>query len=215
MERAYKMNGQLDCIACELREGCTQVVPGTGSIFARLAFVGEAPGHEEDSAGEPFVGLAGRVLASLLAFLEAPRSAVYITNTVKCRPVEKGGRNGKPTNKQIAACEPWLMTELSLVQPRIIVALGAYALEACTKLKCNVISAPAEKFAQSGKTMGARYREWGKVPIVPFFHPAALTYPNSGPKKATWKKASAVLKKMCQQLMYDEAIDTQIDPSLV
>lgn len=212
--RAHKYNGLTECDACDLRAGCTQVVPASGNIFARLAFVGEAPGEDEDREGVPFIGKAGKAIDSLLQFLDVERRDVYITNTVKCRPVDDKGRNDKPDGEQIKACSPWLRAELALVQPRIIVALGGYALQATTKMGRS-ITKPATKFSKHSKNvLKPRYPEWGAAIVCPFFHPAALFYPGSKDKIEVWKAACKKLRKLCASVMLTEAEDTERDPSL-
>lgn len=212
VKRAYRMNGQTECRACDLRARCTQVVAGAGSIFARIAFVGEAPGADEDRQGLPFVGKAGKAITSLLQFLDVKREDVFITNTVKCRPITEQGTNGKPKRKEINACSVWLITELALVQPRIIVALGGYALDATTK-KGDKITGYAEAFATEEETLKSRHAEWQDAVVVPFFHPAALFYPGAGDKKRMWIKASQNLKTLCASLMIDEEPDADSDPT--
>lgn len=213
MERPYKLNSQTECQACELREKCIQVVPASGSIFSKIAFVGEAPGEHEDKQGKPFIGKAGMVLDSLLEYLSAKRQNVYITNVVKCRPVTDAGKNGKPTSEHIDACRPWLKTELTLLQPKIIVALGGYALNATTKIG-DRITKPAKRFAKDGSVAQPRYKEWNSGVVAPFFHPAALVYPGAESKKRVWKQAAKQLKRLCAKLLVPSGDERVMDPSL-
>jgi DNA polymerase len=122
-----------DCQACDLWKLGTQTVFGEGTRRASLLFVGEQPGNEEDLSGRPFVGPAGRVLATALEEAGIPREKVYITNIVKHFRWEPRGKrriHKKPNSAQIAACKPWLQAEINVVKPRIVVCLGATAAQA-------------------------------------------------------------------------------------
>lgn len=139
-------------------------VPGEGPADAGIMFVGEAPGRQEDAEGRPFVGAAGRVLAELLASAGLRREEVYITNVVKSRPTDrKEGQNRAPHPEEIAACAPWLEQQLAIIQPRLIVTLGAYALNAFLPGK-KISKVHGRVFSSNGRT------------ILPFFHPAAALY---------------------------------------
>lgn len=121
------------CQACPLWEIGTQTVFGVGTADARLMFIGEAPGRDEDHQGVPFVGAAGRLFDQALQQAGIKRDAVYITNTVKNRPwVQNGSRqkNRAPKQSEINACRPWLTEELRLIRPELIVCLGAVAAKA-------------------------------------------------------------------------------------
>lgn len=122
------------CRACDLWANATQGVFGEGKRTAKVIFVGEQPGDQEDTAGHPFVGPAGRILDQALAEAGIDRSTVFVTNTVKhfkWKPAPKGKRriHEKPNASEIAACRFWLETELTLLKPRLIVALGATAAQ--------------------------------------------------------------------------------------
>jgi DNA polymerase len=122
-----------DCRACDLWKLGTQTVFGEGSSKAQLMFVGEQPGNEEDLAGHPFVGPAGRLLDRALADAGIDRATVYVTNVVKHFKWEPRGKrriHKKPNAGETAACRPWLDTEIMLVKPRILVCLGATAAQA-------------------------------------------------------------------------------------
>lgn len=122
-----------DCRACPLWEIGTRTVFGDGPPSARLMFLGEAPGRDEDKQGRPFVGAAGRLFDEALRAAEIDRGEVYVTNTVKHRPwVQQGSRqkNRAPKQSEINACRPWLEHELRLVRPALIVCLGAVAARA-------------------------------------------------------------------------------------
>jgi len=122
-----------DCKACDLWKTGTQTVFGEGGRGARIVFVGEQPGHEEDLSGKPFVGPAGRLLDQALEAAGIDRSETYVTNVVKHFKWEPRGKrriHAKPNAKEIAACRPWLEAEISLLRPEVIVCLGATAAQA-------------------------------------------------------------------------------------
>lgn len=148
-----------DCSRCKLsRLGRTQVVFGVGSPTADLMFVGEGPGFEEDQQGIPFVGRAGQLLTKMIEAIELRREDVYIANVVKCRPPE----NRNPEPDEIAACGPFLLRQIEIVNPRVIVTLGKFAAQ--TLLHSN---------APVSKLRGHDYPFHGAV-LVPTFHPAFL-----------------------------------------
>ncbi len=113
----------LNCTKCPLYTSRTKAVPGEGSLNAKLMFVGEAPGRNEDLEGRPFVGSAGKLLDSLLTLIGIERSQVYITNVVKCRPPD----NREPLDDEVKACNPYLRKQISMIRPKVIVALGRIA----------------------------------------------------------------------------------------
>lgn len=126
--------------------------------------VGEAPGRQEDAAGRPFVGAAGRVLDELLADAGLRRSDVYITNVIKSHPTETpGGSNRAPRPEEVAACRPWLEEQLRIVSPRVIVTLGAHAL-AAFRPGAKISRVHGRAFAHEGRT------------ILPLYHPAVALY---------------------------------------
>lgn len=135
-------------------------MPGEGPPEAPLFLIGEAPGRREDESGRPFVGIAGRVLTNSLREAGLERSKVFITNAVKCRPPD----NRSPRAEELDACRPYLLRQLQLVQPRVIVTLGTHAL--------RVLGVPRGKVAdQRGKSM-----DYGGVPVVSTYHPGAVRY---------------------------------------
>jgi DNA polymerase len=152
-----------DCQRCALAAGRTCLVFGSGDPNARLMFVGEAPGKNEDLTGEPFVGAAGRLLAELLAGIGLQRSQVYIANMVKCRP--PGNRDPEPL--EIETCSPFLARQIELVDPVVIATLGRFAAH-------YVLHTTAAISSLRGKL----YRVGGRR-IVPIFHPAAALYDGS------------------------------------
>jgi uracil-DNA glycosylase family 4 len=155
------------CQACGLCATRRQTVFGVGHQRAGWMVVGEAPGEQEDQQGEPFVGAAGQLLDGMLAALQltravdgpaAPAQRVYIANTLKCRPP----RNRNPEPAEMQACEPFLMRQIALVQPRLILAMGRFAVQALLRSSEPV-----------GKLRGRVHRYQG-VPLIVTYHPAYL-----------------------------------------
>jgi DNA polymerase len=155
------------CSACALCESRTQTVFGVGHPQAQWLVVGEAPGEEEDRQGEPFVGASGQLLDRMLAALHLTRSLegdapparrVYIANTLKCRPP----RNRNPSAEEMAQCEPYLVRQIELLQPRIILAMGKFAVQALLRSDEPI-----------GRLRGRVHRYQG-VPLVVTYHPAYL-----------------------------------------
>jgi len=154
------------CTACELYKRGTQTVFGEGGADVRVMFVGEQPGHEEDLAGRPFVGPAGRLLDRALAEARIDRSTVYVTNVVKHFKWEPRGKrriHAKPSPAEIAACRPWLDAELAILEPEVLVCLGATAAQALLGRQFRVTT-------QRG--------QWVKSPLAPrvlaTVHPSAI-----------------------------------------
>lgn len=163
------------CTACRLAEGRTQVVFGEGDPEAQLMFVGEGPGEEEDRQGRPFVGKAGQLLDRILEAAGIPRERVYITNVVKCRP--PGNRTPLPDEAR-ACTRRWLVKEIELVSPQIIVPLGAVAAEFFLGEKVSITKVRGQWF------------DWQGIRVFPMFHPAYLLRNPSrapgSPKHLTW-----------------------------
>ncbi|MCF6375993.1 UdgX family uracil-DNA binding protein [Nocardioides KLBMP 9356] len=154
-----------DCRGCELWEPATQVVFSTGGPGARIMLVGEQPGDQEDLAGEPFVGPAGRVLDEALVAAGIDREATYLTNAVKhFRFTERGRRriHQKPDVRHVTACHPWLQAELAGVEPAVVVALGATAARAVLGRTVKI-----------GEARGHLLEEPGHVVVVTT-HPSAV-----------------------------------------
>lgn len=148
------------CTRCGLAEGRTQVVFGVGNPDADLMFVGEAPGFHEDRQGEPFVGAAGQLLTRMLGEIGLRREDVYIGNILKCRP--PGNRD--PLPDEIEACTPWLVEQISLIQPRLVVTLGNFATR-------FVLQTPRGITSMRGRTY-----DWHGRTVIPTFHPAAILH---------------------------------------
>jgi len=154
------------CTACALYKRGTQTVFGEGARDARVVFVGEQPGHEEDLAGRPFVGPAGRLLDRALVEAGIDRSTVYVTNVVKHFKWEPRGTrriHAKPNASEIVACRPWLDAELAVIQPKVVVCLGATAAQALLGRQFRVS-------AERGR--------WVKSPLAPrvlaTVHPSSI-----------------------------------------
>lgn len=169
------------CMRCKLSGlGRRQVVFGVGHPRARLMFVGEAPGEDEDKQGEPFVGRAGQLLTKIIEAISLTREQVYIANVIKCRP--PGNRNPEPD--EVAACEPFLFRQIDAVQPRVIVALGKFAAQCLLRTADPITRLRGKEFDYRGAT------------LIPTFHPAYLLR-NPPAKREVWedmKKVRAILQ---------------------
>jgi DNA polymerase len=164
-----------DCTRCKLHAGRTNVVFGDGDPRARLVFVGEGPGHDEDLSGLPFVGAAGHLLTKIIAAIGLQRQDVYICNVVKCRP--PGNRDPEPD--EVATCGPFLRRQLAILAPRVVVALGRPA--------AHFLLETAEPI---GKLRG-RFRDLGGARVMPTFHPAYLLR-NESAKRPVWEDMKLV-----------------------
>jgi DNA polymerase len=158
------------CTRCPLYKTANLGVPGEGAAKARLVCVGEAPGANEDETGRPFVGQAGQLLTKILAAVDLTREEVFITNVVKHRP--PGNRN--PTPGEIEACSPYLVRQLELIKPKVIVAFGTFAAQTLLNTRTPI-----------GKLRGEVHRYHG-IPLVVTYHPAALLR-NPSWKRPTWE----------------------------
>ena len=166
------------CQNCPLGSTRTNFVFGVGNPNADIVFVGEAPGKQEDLAGEPFVGRAGKLLDKILAGVSLTRNDIYICNVLKCRPPE----NRDPLPSEVDQCEPYLKTQLALVNPKLIVALGRVA--ACTILKTK----------ESLGNMRNQIHKYEGIDLIVTYHPAALLR-NPNFKKPTWEDFQMIRDK--------------------
>lgn len=149
------------CTRCDLFLSRTQVVPGAGDPEAQLLFVGEAPGANEDLNGVPFVGASGRLLDAMLAGAGIQRSVVFIANVVRCRPP----KNRNPRTREIRACAGWLAEQIRLIQPRLVVTLGRFALQHFVPdAKVTRVQGIPQLVEYGGS----------KVTLVPLLHPSAV-----------------------------------------
>ena len=166
-----------DCQRCKLAPHRTKLVYGVGNPNADLVFVGEAPGHEEDARGEPFVGAAGQLLTEIIVKgMKIRREDVYIANIIKCRPPQ----NRNPEPDEIAACEPFLKQQLEILKPKAIVALGKFAAQCLLKTRTPISRLRGEWTTYQG------------VPLMPTFHPAYLLR-NPSDKRLVWRDIQQVM----------------------
>lgn len=178
----------LACVKCpNLVAARKTVVFGVGNPDAQLMFVGEAPGADEDEQGEPFVGKAGQLLTKIIQAMGLQRSDVYIANILKCRPDTPGqsAGNRKPTPEEMQTCIPWLHQQIDLIRPRVLVALGATAVEGLL-----------------GKTIGitrlrGNWQTYRGIPLMPTYHPAYLLRNQAmSEKRKVWEDMLAVMEKL-------------------
>jgi uracil-DNA glycosylase len=172
-----------ECTRCKLHGGRTHLVFGVGNPSTSLVFVGEGPGADEDQQGEPFVGRAGQLLTKMIEAMGFARSEVYIANVVKCRP--PGNRDPEPD--EIEACEPFLKAQIAAIRPRVIVALGRFAVQ-------TLLQDTTPISRQRG-----RWREYEGVKLMPTFHPAYLLR-NPAEKKPAWEDLQLVMKEFGKSL---------------
>lgn len=174
------------CSKCALRKGCKQVVPGDGSAEAKIMFIGEGPGKKEDELGIPFVGAAGKFLDEMLSNINLKREDIYIANVVKCRPPE----NRDPLPEEAATCWSWLLSQIKIIQPKLIVTLGHHSMERFL---------PGQKISIAhGHAMRREIKEIGKQVFYTLYHPAAALY--NGSMRETlikdFKKIPKILEKI-------------------
>lgn len=169
-----------DCERCKLCSGRTNLVFGVGNPKAKLMFVGEGPGRDEDLQGEPFVGRAGQLLTDIITKgMGLKREDVYIANVVKCRPPE----NRNPEPDEVAACEPFLKKQIDLIRPKIIVGLGKFAVQTLLQSKVPIT-----------KVRG-NWHSYHGIKLMPTFHPAYLLR-NPADKKLVWEDIKKVIKEL-------------------
>jgi uracil-DNA glycosylase len=178
----------LVCVKCpHLVKTRRNVVFGVGDIHTRLMFVGEAPGADEDAQGEPFVGAAGQLLTKIIKAMGYSRESVYIANVLKCRPdmPEQSSGNRKPTPEEMRTCLPYLLEQIELIKPAVIVALGATAIEGLLGKSEGI-----------GKMRG-RFLTFRDTPLMPTFHPAYLLRNQAmTEKRKVWEDMLQVLEKL-------------------
>jgi DNA polymerase len=176
------------CVKCpHLAASRKNVVFGVGDIHAALMFVGEAPGADEDRQGEPFVGAAGQLLTRIIKTMGFGRENVYIANVLKCRPDTPGQITGnrKPTGDEMKTCLPYLLEQIDLIHPKVIVALGATAVEGLLG-----------KTEPIGKQRG-RFQDFRGIPLMPTFHPSYLLRNQAlTEKRKVWEDMLKVMEKL-------------------
>ena len=168
-----------DCRRCKLHSGRTNIVFGVGNPGARLMFVGEGPGADEDQQGEPFVGRAGQLLTQIIKAMGMARGDVYIANVVKCRP--PGNRNPEPD--EIEACSPFLQAQIASIRPTVIVALGKFAAQTLLQTETPI------------SRLRGQFHDLGGVAVMPTFHPSYLLR-NPASKREVWEDMKLVMKRL-------------------
>jgi len=169
-----------DCQRCKLWHGRTHLVFGVGNPKAKVMFVGEGPGREEDIQGEPFVGRAGHLLTDIITKgMGLRREDVYIANVIKCRPPD----NRNPESDEIESCEPFLVKQIELIRPRVIVGLGKFAVHTLLKSKVPIMR------------LRGVWHQYHGTKLMPTLHPAYLLR-NPGDKKLVWEDIKKVLHEL-------------------
>ena len=175
-----QVRGELgDCTRCKLHQSRTTLVFGVGRPDADLMFVGEAPGRDEDQQGEPFVGPAGQLLTKIIEAIGLTRDQVYIANVIKCRPPQ----NRNPELDEVQTCAPFLFQQLDVIRPRVVVALGSFAVRTLLRSEQSISRLRGQVFDYRG------------AKLVPTFHPAFLLR-SPDRKRDVWedmKKVRALL----------------------
>lgn len=167
------------CTQCSLARTRKHVVFGDGNTQARIVFVGEAPGADEDEQGLPFVGRAGQLLTNIITAMGIERKDVYICNILKCRP--PGNRN--PLPEEIRLCEPYLKQQLQMISPQIICALGSFAAKTLLKTETPIT------------VLRGRFHLYEGIKLMPTYHPAYLLR-NPPAKKQVWEDVQLIMKEL-------------------
>jgi len=188
-ERLAAIRGPiLQCVRCpHLARSRTQVVFGVGNPDAEVMFVGEAPGEDEDLQGEPFVGKAGQLLTKIIQAMGFAREDIYIANVLKCRPDMPPGESGnrKPRPDEMQTCLPYLRTQIDIIQPRLLVALGGTAMEG--------LLGETQPMAR----LRGRWHDFSGTPLMATYHPAYLLRNQApGEKRKVWEDMLLVLERL-------------------
>ena len=168
-----------DCQRCRLAKGRTNIVFGEGNPDAKLIFIGEGPGREEDLQARPFVGDAGKLLTRLIEKMGFKREDVYIANIVKCRPP----MNREPEDDEMNACKPFIEEQIKIINPKIIISLGRISAQSLLNTKIPI------------SKLRGRFYQHMNIPLMPTFHPAYLLR-NPKDKNLTWEDAQKVLERL-------------------
>lgn len=168
-----------ECVRCRLGSQRTNLVFGVGNPRARLVFIGEAPGREEDIKGEPFVGEAGQLLTKIIQAMGFARDEVYICNVLKCRP--PGNRN--PHQEEIEQCAPFMLRQVRAIAPEVVVALGTFAAQTLLATKEPI------------SRLRGRFHDYHGIPLMPTFHPAFLVR-NPERKREVWEDMKQVMGRL-------------------
>jgi len=168
-----------ECKLCELGKTRRNIVFGEGNPYARLVFVGEAPGADEDAQGLPFVGRAGQLLTKIIEAMGMQRKDVYICNILKCRPPQ----NRNPLPEEITACEPFLKKQLRIIAPLYICALGSFAAKTLLKTETPITA------------LRGRFHSYEGIKLMPTYHPAYLLR-NPAAKKFVWDDMQLIMNEL-------------------
>lgn len=169
-----------DCQRCKLCTGRTHIVFGVGNPKATLMFVGEGPGRDEDLQAEPFVGRAGQLLTEIITKgMKMRREDVYIANVIKCRPPQ----NRNPEPDEIAACQPFLLRQIEIIQPKVMVALGTFAAQTLLGMKTPI------------SRLRGHWYDFQGIKLMPTLHPAYLLR-NPNDKRLVWEDIKMVLREL-------------------
>jgi uracil-DNA glycosylase len=176
------------CTKCpHLASSRTQTVFGVGNADAELMFIGEAPGVDEDKQGEPFVGRAGQLLTRIIETMGLAREEVYIANILKCRPDTSPGSFGNrpPTPREMQTCRPYLVEQIDIIRPKVLVALGAVAVEGLLGTRGTM------------RELRGRWHSYNGIPLMITYHPAYLLR-NQAPseKRRVWEDMLQVLERL-------------------
>lgn len=173
-----------DCQRCKLAGGRTHIVFGVGNPNAEVMFVGEGPGRDEDLQAEPFVGRAGQLLTDIITKgMKMRREDVYIANVVKCRP--PGNRDPQPD--EVESCEPFLIRQIELIKPRVLVALGRFAVQTLLRSTTPI------------SRLRGNWHDYHGIKLMPTFHPAYLLR-NPGDKRLVWEDIKNVLRELGHEI---------------
>ncbi len=167
------------CLRCSLSSTRTKVVFGEGDPKAALMFIGEAPGHDEDIQGKPFVGRAGQLLTKIIESIGLKRENVYIANILKCRPPD----NRNPLPDEIAVCSPYLLEQIAIIKPKVICALGKFAAQTLLGTETPI-----------SKLRGT-FHDYNGIKLIPTYHPAYLLR-NPESKKDVWEDMKKIAKEL-------------------
>jgi DNA polymerase len=168
-----------DCKRCKLHRGRKTIVFGEGNEKATLMLIGEGPGYDEDVQGRPFVGKAGQLLTKILQSINLPREEVYIANIIKCRPPQ----NRNPEPDEIQSCSPFLMKQISVIQPKIICALGAFSAQTLLKTDTKITA------------LRGKFYDLDGIKVIPTYHPAFLLR-NPERKREVWEDMKKIVELM-------------------
>jgi len=171
-----------DCKRCKLHRTRRTIVFGEGNKKAKLMFIGEGPGYDEDVQGRPFVGKAGQLLTKIIQSIHLEREEVYIANIIKCRPPQ----NRNPEPDEIGSCSPFLMKQIQAIQPKIICALGTFAAQTLLQTNAKISSLRGRTFDLEG------------IKVLPTYHPAFLLR-NPDKKREVWEDMKQIAEWLAEE----------------